>query len=96
LQELYEQYSGQGLKVVAVNIYPDQDEMVDDWAESHGITFPVLVGADLNALIDSYRVMSTPLSFLLNEEGLVIARMEGYYPGAEEELEVKIRSVLGS
>jgi len=95
IQQYYEKYADQGFRVVAVNIYPDQDEMLPAWRERLGLEFPILVGADLDRIIEDYRLESTPLNFLLDSEGKIIKRFDQYYPGAEKEIEEAVRQALG-
>jgi len=94
-QQFYDKYRDQGLNVVAVNVIPEQDELVPHWKENGGYSFPVLVGAQTNTLIEDYRLSSTPLNFLLDGEGKVISRQEGYAPGSERTMEAQIRQSLG-
>lgn len=94
-QKFYEKYGDQGLQVVAVNVIPDQDELVPQWRDKIGITFPILVGADTNALIANYRLSSTPLNFVLDSQGKIVSRQEGYAPGSEASMEEDIRETLG-
>lgn len=81
--------------MVAINVIPEQDELVPVWRESKGFTFPVLVGGDSEALFDDYGIVSTPLNFLLDSEGKVLRRLEGYIPGTEEELRNQILEAMG-
>jgi len=94
-QQFYEKYRDHGFQVVAVNVIPEQDELVPQWKDNHGFTFPVLVGANTNTLIENYRLTSTPLSFLLDSEGRILSRQEGYAPGSETRVETQIREALG-
>jgi peroxiredoxin len=96
LQDLYEAFSPQGLNVVAINIIPDQDSMVPDWVEKHGLTFPVLLGADPDQVVEDYELVSTPLSFLLDSSGKTLLRFDGYRPGLEDYFEQNIRKALAS
>lgn len=93
-QEYFQRYRDSGLQVVAVNIMPDQDDMLPDWKERLGIEFPILTGADIDTLIRDYRLEATPLNFLLDSEGAITRRFDEYYPGAEEEVEKAIRELL--
>lgn len=81
--------------MVAINVFPGQDAMVPEWKATHGFRFPVLVGADPSQLARNYQLTVTPLNYLVDSEGNTIKRYEGYRPGAEEEIEDKIREVLG-
>jgi peroxiredoxin len=94
-QSFYEKYRDQGLKVVAVNVIPDQDQLVPHWRDNGGYTFPILVGADTNSLIEAYRLSSTPLNFILDSKGKILSRQEGYAPGSEARIEEHLREALG-
>jgi thiol-disulfide isomerase/thioredoxin len=95
-QEFHETYSTKGLTVVAINVIPEQDPLVEEWRVERGFGFPILVGAESGQLIEDYRLVATPLSFLLDSEGRILARYDGYRPGQEEEIEVMIRRELGA
>jgi len=94
-QQFYERYRDKGFSVVAVNVIPEQDELVRRWKENNGFTFPVLVGAHTDSLIEDYQLSSTPLNFLLDSEGKILSRQEGYAPGSEARIEAGIRQALG-
>jgi hypothetical protein len=81
--------------MVAINVVPAQDDLVPAWADENGFRFPVLVGADPNLLAQAYRITGTPVNYLLDSEGRTIQRFEGYRPGEEQEIEAKVREVLG-
>ena len=80
--------------MVAINVIPEQDSMVPKWLEDGGFGFPVLVGANSDSIISDYRLVSTPLNFLLDAEGKIISRWDGYYEGAEEEIEEAVKEAL--
>ncbi|UCF37227.1 MAG: hypothetical protein JSU96_20980 [Acidobacteriota bacterium] len=94
MQEILDIYGEHGLKMVAINILPEQDESVPAWKASKGFSFPVLVGAETDSIIEDYHLIATPLSFLLDGEGGIIHRWDGYYPGAEVEIEKSVREAL--
>lgn len=96
LQKIYEKYYDKGFSMVAINIIEAQKELVPKWRASHGYTFPVLVGLDLGAAQRDYGLEGTPLNYLINVKGEILFRDEGYSPGAEKELEERIRQVLDS
>jgi len=95
LQALFENYGDQGLKVVAVNVIPGQDGMLPQWVEEGGYTFPVLRGADTAEISAEYRMTTAPLTFLLDAEGKILERFEGYQPGREQDIETAVRHALG-
>lgn len=80
--------------MVAINVYSDQDGMVPEWRDEHGFTFPILVGADSEKVFSDYRLTSTPLNVLLDPNGKIVKRWEGYRPGAEADIEAAVRKAL--
>jgi len=94
-QRFHETYSPQGLTVVAINVIPEQDSQVREWSSEKGFTFPILVGGDSGRLIEDYQLVATPLSFLIDSNGQILARFDGYRSGQETEIEERIRKELG-
>ena len=94
LQKLYEQYSDQGFRMVAINVIPQQDAMVPDWAKRGGYTFPILVGADTGQVASTYQITGTPVTFLLDPEGKILKRIDGFMPGQEKQIEQQIQAAL--
>lgn len=79
---------------MAINIVSNQESLVPRWAEQHGITFPILLGADTNQVVSDYRLVSTPLNLILNSEGRIVDRLDGYGPGANERLRSQVLTAL--
>jgi thiol-disulfide isomerase/thioredoxin len=94
LQKIYDKYKGQGLSIVTINIVPDQISLIEEWKERHQYTFPVLVGASLEYLQREYSLRMTPTHFLLDAQGNVILKQNGYVVGDEKILEDKIQKAL--
>lgn len=94
LQDLYDKYRDQGFSMVAINLIADQDELVPAWVKSNGYSVPTLIGGDTGNLIETYEVMGTPTSFLLDRDGRVIQKYRGYQPGNEVRMENAIRQQL--
>jgi hypothetical protein len=55
----------------------------------------VAVGGAQAALQSAYGIESTPVNFLLDENGRILFRADGYKAGDEKILEEKIAAVLG-
>jgi thiol-disulfide isomerase/thioredoxin len=94
LQRLYDKYRDRGFTMVSINIMPEQDSQVPEWRAKHQYTFPVLIGAKLEALENTYDIRATPTNFLLDSKGKVLLKQTGYKPGDENTLEQKIREAL--
>ena len=94
IQRLYDTYKGQGLSVVYVNTYPDEEKLVPGWLDKHRYTVPVLVGARLDDMQRDYDVESTPTHYLLDASGKVLAKHSGYQAGDSVALEQEIKNAL--
>jgi len=82
--------------MVAINVIPEQDSMLPAWIERGDYTFPVLVGASTEKVFEDYRMTAAPLNFLLDSQGKILARYEGYSPGQEKEIEARIAQEIAS
>lgn len=80
--------------MVAVNVIPDQDPLVPEWLKEGGYTFPVLVGASTEKISIDYRMTGAPLTFILDSQGKIVKRFDGFDPGQEVEIEETVRSLL--
>jgi cytochrome oxidase Cu insertion factor (SCO1/SenC/PrrC family) len=94
IQKIYDQYKDKGLSAVWVNILPDEVGLIAGWQVAKNLTVPVLIGGSQDALQRDYHVESTPTTYLLDENGRVLFREDGYKPGDEKTLEAKIEAVL--
>ena len=81
--------------MVAINIVPEQDSLVPRFVEDYGLTFPVLLGADANQVVEDYNLVATPLNLILDEKGEIAFRFDGYRAGIEDYLERQIQEQLG-
>jgi peroxiredoxin len=94
IQRLYDSYKAQGLSVVYVNIYPEEQKLVQGWLAEHHYSVPVLSGAKLEDVQRNYDVTATPTHYLLDGSGKVLAKHSGYTAGDAVALEQEIKSAL--
>lgn len=95
IQRLYAKYKDRGLSVVWINILPEEEKLIAGWQMAKNLTVPVLVGGSQASLQRDYRIESTPSTYLLDERGGILYWKDGYAPGDEKTLEMKIASALG-
>ena len=93
-QKIYDKYRDQGLSMVMINVVSQENKLIPKFMEEHNLTAPVLIGAWQPSLMRDYDLKATPTHFLLDEEGAVLLRQEGYKSGDEKLLEEKIATVL--
>jgi cytochrome oxidase Cu insertion factor (SCO1/SenC/PrrC family) len=95
IQKIYDRYKASGLSAVWINILPEETALVPGWQVAKKLTVPVLVGGSQDGFQRDYGIESTPTSYLLDANGRVVFRAEGYKPGDEKLLDEKIGGFLG-
>ena len=95
IQKIYEHYKASGLSAVWINILPEETNLVPGWLVAKKLTVPVLVGGSQDVFQRDYSIESTPTTYLLDANGRVLYRADGYKPGDEKTLEEKIAGFLG-
>jgi peroxiredoxin len=88
LQELYEKYKDRGLQVVSISM--EEPELLQAYARQKGATFPLLTDDKRRANYE-YQVTQIPTNILLDTEGRIVSRMEGF---SKAELEAQIETLL--
>nr|WP_236838894.1 TlpA disulfide reductase family protein [Caldalkalibacillus salinus] len=75
--KVYEEY-GEHIDIYAINL-TDVDDIpqVESFVEEYGFTFPVLLDEE-GKVADQYNVMAIPTTFVVNSEGEVTAKHQGY------------------
>jgi cytochrome oxidase Cu insertion factor (SCO1/SenC/PrrC family) len=94
IQKIYDKYKDRGLSAVWVNILPEEEGLIAGWQMAKNLTVPVLIGGSQESLQRDYHINSTPSTYLLDENGRVLFREDGYKPGDEKTLESKIEAAL--
>jgi cytochrome oxidase Cu insertion factor (SCO1/SenC/PrrC family) len=94
IQKMYDKYKDIGLSAVWINIVPEEEAQIADWRKAKNLSVPVLIGASQESLLKDYAIDATPTTYLLDENGAVLYRADGYKPGDERVLETKIAAVL--
>ncbi|SPF54794.1 conserved hypothetical protein [Candidatus Sulfopaludibacter sp. SbA4] len=94
IQKIYDKYKDKGLSAVWVNILPEEVGLIAGWQVAKNLTVPVLIGGSQESLQRDYHINSTPSTYLLDENGRVLFRADGYQPGDEKTLEARIEAAL--
>ena len=94
IQKIYDKYKDKGLSVVWINILPEENNPIAGWEVAKNLTVPVLIGASQESLQRTYRINSTPSTYLLDQNGRVLLHQDGYTRGDERTIEERIGSVL--
>lgn len=91
LDRLAKDLAPKGVTICAVN--GADSEKAKDYAEANQLTLPI--GLDKGGKVClAYYINSIPCTVVIDKEGIVRARREGFGPGSEEELVSKINELL--
>jgi peroxiredoxin len=69
LQQIYEEWQGEGLVLLAINLADDADD-VASFLENYHLSFPVLIDTNLEVGI-CYYAISIPITFFIDENGII-------------------------
>lgn len=94
LKKIYEEYSGQGFKILGINQdTPRSLSKVNSFVQSYDINY--LIGPDPNKkYFEMFNGQVVPYSLLYNKKGEVVYQHSGYLPGDEIELEEAVKKAL--
>jgi hypothetical protein len=95
---LYDKYRGLGLELVAIQVHPEQNDLVPAWRTNGKYTFPVVfvppaaTGNSGDFARARFDVVGTPTNLLLNSDRKIVFRHPG---GVGDALESELRELLG-
>ena len=98
IQSVYDKYKDQGFTVLGVDggekVSPDMVlPTVQQYVESQGLTFPILLDEGTYQLQQAWAVTGLPASFLINPKGTIVFVHTGMFPN-EATLDDLVRRVL--
>lgn len=76
MEELYKQYAGKGLVIIAINVDKNKADM-DDFLKAHPASFVILRDAGTK-LVSQVKIPTMPSSFLLDRDGKIHAFHKGF------------------
>ncbi len=81
LQQVYEEWSGKGLVVLAINIGESPSE-VKKFLQTHNLSLPVLLDTN-EKVAQKYNVPPIPTTFFINSDGIIQQKIIGAFPNKE-------------
>jgi len=91
IQEVYEEWSGQGLVVLAIN-KGESLSTVNDFMQSGNFSFPVLL--DINQYVAlEYNARSIPTTFFIDKDGMIQAIKVGPFL-SKAEIEMMLSAII--
>lgn len=91
---LHREFGPDGLTVLGVNVQETRDA-IGRYADMLDLTFPLVVDAE-GAIRRAYGVIGLPTSFLVDREGLVVARAVGARDWSRPEARTLVRHLLAA
>ncbi len=83
--DLQREYGARGVQIVGVGL--DEPENIREFARSHGINYPVLLGNDeVSSLYGG--ISGIPTTFIIDKQGNIAVRFEGFTQRAAFEREI--------
>jgi peroxiredoxin len=96
LDELYRKYRDRGFVVLGVSIDGSGSAAkVRGEVEKLGVSFPILLDQETQVVALYNPRTSAPYSVLIDREGRIVRRQEGYTTGDRDALEADIAAVVG-
>jgi peroxiredoxin len=91
-QKFHQKYQDRGFSVVGINIDKRQAK-AEKFVELFGLTFPVVLDPD-SATIREYKGRSMPISYLVDQQGVIRQVFFGFNPSKLPGMEAAITEVL--
>ena len=82
IQQIYDEWSGKGLVVLAINIGESSDK-VTEFVQSYNISFPVLLDTNGDAA-RCYNIKYIPSTFFIDRDGIIQDMKVGAFQSKEE------------
>ncbi len=91
VQAAYDDWSGRGVTILAINIGEDA-QTVSDFMQKYGYTFPVLLDSGYE-VAGKYNIELTPTSFFIDGDGIVQNMIVGPFPN-KGEIEKLLKAIM--
>ncbi len=92
LEQLHQKYKDLGVTILAINI-DENPELSKKVLKDIPVSFPILYDPENNVSAD-YDIQSMPSTFLVDKNGLLRFRHNGYLAGYEDKYEKQIKHLL--
>jgi Flp pilus assembly protein TadD len=98
LQELFVHYQSEAFQVIAINVEDqtisnDQVQLIADYCNEIGVTFPVLIDQGLQQF-NHYAIKAVPTTFLINRKRTIIDKLAGYPISRRNQLASAIKDII--
>ena len=91
LQEVYDEWSGQGLMLLAIN-GGEGSSTVKGFMQSHNLSLPVLLD-NKGKVAQKYNILGIPTTFFIDEKGIIQEKIIGAFQ-SKEQIENRLDKIL--
>jgi len=91
IQEIYEEWSGKGLMVLAIN-RGESSSKVEEFLQSNNLSLPVLLDTN-KAVAQRYNIRGIPTTFFIDKEGIIQEIIIGAFPN-KEAIETRLNKIM--
>ena len=96
LEAIQRRYAARGLTVIGISADgPRNFSKVRPFVTRYDLTFPIVLDED-GSLQERYQVRAMPTTILIDGAGRIVTARTGYRPGANDEIESAIRSLVAA
>ena len=81
IQEIYDEWSGKGLIVLAINI-GDSSSEAEQFLQNHNLSLPVLLDTG-KVVARRYNIRGIPTTFFIDKDGIIQEKIIGAFPNKE-------------
>jgi peroxiredoxin len=94
LNQVHQMFKDKGFTLLAISVDegPGMPSRLKEFNREHKVQYPVLY--DSQGVDDLYGVMSIPMYFLIDRQGVVASRHLGYVPGMAQSIAQEIEALL--
>jgi cytochrome c biogenesis protein CcmG, thiol:disulfide interchange protein DsbE len=94
LEAIQRRHQARGLTIVGISADgPRNFSKVRPFVARYDLTFPIVLDED-GSLVERYQVRAMPTTILIDGSGRIVTVRTGYRPGANDEIEAAIRTLL--
>jgi len=93
MEKAYQEYKGRGLEILAVSIDAGPKSVVKNFMQELKLTFPALLDPDMEVL-RRYRFFAIPASLLIDKQGIIRHREQGYRDWTTDESRKLLEEIL--
>jgi len=91
IQEIYEEWSGKGLIVLAINMGESSPE-IEQFLQSHNLSLPVLLDTK-EVVARRYNIRGIPTTFFIDKDGIIQVKVIGAFP-SKEAIESRLNEIV--